>query len=133
MNVQYLRALLADLPDDLLIGVAYPDHQNGLSFAYETLDVRSVRVAEPAENFAGVKRPALVLIVHDDASAGDQVRTEAPDDGNYMFEFRSANDPTWHRSPHPARPRAEAIALVERMNAAEMGAVIYRYVPWDGK
>jgi hypothetical protein len=64
MNVQHLRALLAGLPDDLPIGVTYPDHQNGPSFAYETLDVRSARVAEPAEKFAGEKRPALVLIVH---------------------------------------------------------------------
>ena len=50
---------------------------------------------------------------------------------NFHFEYRRVGSSTWHRSPHLARPREEAEALFERMNAADK-KIIYRYVPWDG-
>jgi hypothetical protein len=44
MNVGYLRSLLADLDPEMIIGIAYPDHQNGKGFAYDTIDVRGARI-----------------------------------------------------------------------------------------
>jgi hypothetical protein len=49
---------------------------------------------------------------------------------NYHFEFLFRG--VWTRSPHLARPRQEAEALVKRLNAPGNG-LVYRYVPWDGQ
>lgn len=51
---------------------------------------------------------------------------------NFHFEFRGVGGSTWYRSPHPARPRVEAEALLARFNV-EGNSVEYRYVPWDGE
>lgn len=50
---------------------------------------------------------------------------------NFNFEFRQTGSDKWYRSPHLARPRGEAEALVARMNAAD-SSVEYRFVRWDG-
>lgn len=50
---------------------------------------------------------------------------------NFHFEVRLAGTTTWYRSEHLARPRDEAEALVERLNAEDKG-IVYRYTPWDG-
>ncbi|CAM5570358.1 putative protein OS=Eoetvoesiella caeni OX=645616 GN=DFR37_12613 PE=4 SV=1 [Eoetvoesiella caeni] len=50
---------------------------------------------------------------------------------NFHFEFRQAWNDVWYRSPHLARPRDQAEALVKRFNAEDK-TIVYRYVPWDG-
>lgn len=64
MNVKYLRELLADLDPEMLIGVAYPDHQSGPEIAYNTVDIRGARVTATDEKFDGIEQPVLVLIAH---------------------------------------------------------------------
>ena len=49
---------------------------------------------------------------------------------NYHFEYLFRG--VWMRSPHLARPRQEAEALVKRLNASG-NDFVYRYVPWDGQ
>lgn len=51
---------------------------------------------------------------------------------NFHFEFRQVGTSEWYRSPHPARPRDEAEALVKRLNATDK-SIVYRYLPWDGE
>ena len=51
---------------------------------------------------------------------------------NFHFEFRGVGSSTWYRSPHLARPRDEAEALLTRFNV-NGHRVEYRYVPWDGE
>lgn len=61
MTVKDLRELLADLDPNMLIGVSYPDHQNGSGICYETTDVRSERVTDPFHKFDGKTKEVFVL------------------------------------------------------------------------
>lgn len=62
MNVQQLRKLLENLPDDMLIGVEYPDHKHS-DQCHDTVEVRGTRVTDPFHQFAGLTKEIFVLEV----------------------------------------------------------------------
>ena len=61
MTVKDLRELLAGLDPNMLIGISYPDHQNGSRFGYETTNVRSEHVTDPFHKFDGKTQEIFVL------------------------------------------------------------------------
>ncbi len=62
MKVSELRELLKDLPDDMPVGVEFPDSQHA-NQCHDTLDVRATRVTDPFHKFAGVTKEIFVLEV----------------------------------------------------------------------
>lgn len=60
MTVKELRDLLANLPDNMPIGVAYLDHHTA-DAGYQTVDVRTPHVTNPFHKFAGVTKDVFVL------------------------------------------------------------------------
>jgi len=63
VTVNELRELLVNLPPDMQVGVAYPDHQNQ-GIAHQSLDVREWRVSDPFHKFAGQTKEIFVLEVY---------------------------------------------------------------------
>lgn len=63
MHVKELRELLEKLPDDMPVGVAYPDEKHA-DQCHETTDVRTTRVTDPFHKFAGVTKQIFVLEVY---------------------------------------------------------------------
>lgn len=63
MTVNELRELLANLPPDMPVGVAYPDQQHP-NICNETIDVREARVTDPFNKFAGKTKEIFVLEVY---------------------------------------------------------------------
>lgn len=62
MNVKQLRELIDNLPDDMPVGVQFPDAKHS-DQCYETIDVRAGRVSDPFHKFAGVTKEIFVLEV----------------------------------------------------------------------
>lgn len=62
MKVSELRELLKDLPDDMPVGVEFPDSHHA-NQCHDTLDVRATRVTDPFHKFAGVTKEIFVLEV----------------------------------------------------------------------
>lgn len=63
MTVKELRELLATLPDNMPVGVEYPDFQTSTQ-CHETVDVRGTRVTDPFHKFAGRTKEIFVIEVY---------------------------------------------------------------------
>ena len=62
MKVSELRELLKGLPEDMPVGVEFPDSKHAAQ-AHETTDVRAGRVSDPFHKFAGLTKEIFVLEV----------------------------------------------------------------------
>lgn len=63
MLVKELRELLRTLPDEMPVGVAYPDEKHS-NLCNETTEVRSTRVSDPFQKFAGETKEIFVIEVY---------------------------------------------------------------------
>lgn len=63
MVAKELRKLLEGIPDDMPVGVAYPN-ENHAGVCNETTDVRTTRVSDPFHKFAGETKEVFVIEVY---------------------------------------------------------------------
>lgn len=115
---QQLRDVCHAVAEEVLARVSWPARIPLGTFKVERCDILPADVAE--------LRDAQGKVL------GRITNITLPANEDYMLEFRSAGSDTWHPSPHPRRPKAEAEAYAKEANARDR-SVVYRAVPWDGK